>query len=277
MSRLTERENWDYLYRRATEEVSLPPEPNGRLPERFDGSYFWPRFWSAVERHLPQKKGQTVLEIGCATGTIMRAFAYRLGCIPYGVDFSEPGVHLTRENFQRWGYAPENVVHADLFDVEYQKSVAGMFDIVFSGGFVEHFTDLSAVVEAHLAPLRPGGLLVVTIPNFRGLNHVIAGLTPARDLLPLHNLEIMNLKTFRQGFNSPHLQVLSCAYIGGFDFGIADTGGQTVPLKALRILQAGLNVLFRIVPPPEFRWASPYLMCIGRKHLTGHPQSAHRE
>jgi 2-polyprenyl-3-methyl-5-hydroxy-6-metoxy-1,4-benzoquinol methylase len=275
MSRLTGKENWDYRYTPATIEAAPGLKRHGRLPERFFGSYFWQRFWSTIEKNLPKKSGQMVLEIGCAPGTILHGFASRFGCIPHGVDFSEPGVDRTRENFQRWGYAPENVIHADIFDPEYQKSVAGMFDIVVSGGFVEHFTDLRAVIDAHIAPLRPGGLLVVAIPNFRGLNYVISGLTPARDLLPLHNLEIMNLKRFREVFSSQHLQILSCGYFGGFDWGISDTGGQTPLLKTFRLLQAGLNLLFRIVPPPEFRWTSPYLLCVGRKVPTGDPDLAH--
>jgi len=264
MFRLTGRENWDYLYQPAAKQTTQPVETRGRLPERFFGSYSVERFWSLVGNNLPQKRGQTVLEIGCAPGNILHDFARRFNCIPYGVDFSEAGVERTRENFQSWGYGPENVMHADVFDPEFQTSVESKFDIVVSRGFVEHFTDLRAVIEAHAVALRTGGLLVVSIPNYRGLNHWI-GRPTLRDLYPLHNLAIMDLQTFRAGCSSPNLDLLWCRYFGGFDFGIFDTGGQTLRLKTYRRLQAGLNFLFRMVPPPQSRWTSPQLLCIARK------------
>jgi SAM-dependent methyltransferase len=268
MSRLTGKENWDYLYAPAAVETDSRPASQGRLPQRFFGSYSADLFWSAVKKHVrenqPASPGRTVLEIGCAPGVIVREFAQRLDYIPHGVDFSQAGVDRTRENFSRWGYAPENVFHADIFDPAFQRSVAGKHDLVVSRGFAEHFTDLAEVVEAHLAPLRPGGLLVITIPNYRGLNYWVGSAT-LRELYPLHNFEIMNSQRFRAGFQAPNLQILQCGYLGGFDFGIFDTGGQTPWAKTCRRVQAGLNFLFRIIPPPETRWTSPNLVCIARK------------
>jgi len=269
VKRLSGRENWDYLYQPKTSETNEPaPEGQGRLPQRFFGSYSQHRYWSTIEKYLPKSTGQTILEIGCAPGTAVRQFERRFGCVPHGVEFSEPGVELTRNNFRKWGYNPDHITHADVFDPAFQKTVAGKFDIVMSGGFVEHFTDLRAVIDVHLGPLRPGGLLVITLPNYSGPNYLIGWMT-IRHLFPMHNFEIMHLKRFREGCTSPDLQILTCGYYGGFDIGIFDTGGQTMLLKTFRRLQSGLNLLYRIVPPPAFRWTNSGILCIGRKLAPG--------
>jgi SAM-dependent methyltransferase len=261
VKRLTEASDWDLRY----EAKATPNGPaRGRLPERFFGSYLTRRFWALIGANLPPQRGQSVLEIGCAPGRVLKDFVLRFGCVPFGMDFSKPGVDRTHENFEQWGYPLENVTHADVFDSAFQTSVSGKYDIVVSGGFIEHFTDMRSVVNAHLAPLRPGGILIITIPNYRGLNYAMGCLT-VRESYPLHNFEIMSLKRFRSLFALPELQTLFCGYIGGFDISIFDTGVQTLFLKALRRAQTALNFGFRMVPPPELPWTSPCLMFVGKK------------
>ena len=48
-----------------------------------------------------------------------------------------------------------------------------LFDVVMSRGFIEHFDEPSSVVDRHLDLLKPGGLLVVSIPNLRGVNGLL--------------------------------------------------------------------------------------------------------
>jgi SAM-dependent methyltransferase len=261
MRRLTNESDWDPHYV-ATNRAAA--ESRGRLPERFFGSYADSQFWSLIGKHLPPRQRGSVLEIGCAPGRTLRGFALRFGCVPSGVDFSEQGVSRTRENFEQWGYPPENVVRADVFDAAFQASVNGRFDVVVSGGFIEHFTGLRPVIDAHLGPLRPGGLLVITIPNYQGLNYALGTLTVGQDY-PLHNFDIMKLKHFRSIFVLPHLQTLECRYFGGFDIGIFDTGASTLLLKSFRRAQVLLNLGFRMIPPPSLPWVSPFLIFIGRK------------
>ncbi len=264
MKRLTERSDWDYRYLAGNAaEAQIP----GSRERRFLRSYVGTRYWSLIKSFIPQAKGQSILEIGCAPGRTLRDFESRFGCIPFGVEYSEPGIERTRENFKHWGYPLENIIQADVFDPGFQESVAEKFDVVVSGGFIEHFTDMDPVIDAHVGPLRRGGLLIVTIPNYRRLNYLIGCLTIKKDY-PLHNLEIMDLKRFRGIFAGSGLQTLSCGYFGGFDTAIFDNGAETPLIKTYRYIQALLNVGFHIVPPPELSWVSPYLIFIGRKSST---------
>jgi len=50
----------------------------------------------------------------------------------------------------------------------FQHEPDRQFDIVFSKGFIEHFLDLKDVIGRHLSYCAPGGVVVMTVPNFRG-------------------------------------------------------------------------------------------------------------
>ena len=43
------------------------------------------------------------------------------------------------------------------------------YDVVYSLGLIEHFVDRVSIVERHVRLARPGGLLILGVPNFRGL------------------------------------------------------------------------------------------------------------
>jgi len=43
------------------------------------------------------------------------------------------------------------------------------FDIVFSMGFIEHFSDLDSIVGKHVELLKKHGILLLGVPNYRGI------------------------------------------------------------------------------------------------------------
>lgn len=62
--------------------------------------------------------------------------------------------------------------------------------MVLSVGVVEHFDDPRAVVQDHLRLVKPGGIALITVPNYRGIYGVIQRYFDAENLL-VHNLDIM--------------------------------------------------------------------------------------
>jgi hypothetical protein len=84
------------------------------------------------------------------------------------------------------------------------------------------------------------------------------------EVVAAHNLEIMKLPRFRALLDMPGLERLYCAYFGGLNLGIA-FGDDTVFRRALPKLQMVANLVSRVVPIPENRWTSPYLLYVGRK------------
>jgi SAM-dependent methyltransferase len=83
-----------------------------------------------------------------------------------------------------------DVHEGDMFDIDLSER----YDIVLSGGLVEHFFDPRHALARHQRWLKPGGTVVVTVPNFRGLNGAIQRRFDA-DTLSTHNLELMHPDT----------------------------------------------------------------------------------
>ena len=256
--RLVDKAHWDRVH------TEHPPE--ALLPAEDKPIHSWHRIklFQTIRKYLAAKPGQRVMEIGCAPGQLVLDFARAFDCEAHGIDYSDSGILEARKNFAAAGVPAGNALLGDLFDESFQASLAGQFDIVLSCGFIEHFTELPPVIEAHAGMLRPGGTLIVTIPNYSGLNHML-GMPTVGHLYPIHNLTLMNPPVFERLFEGQGLEKLWCGPCGGFDFGMFDNGGESGRLKTMRLMQAVLDRAFPIVHPPETRWTSPSLLYIGRK------------
>jgi SAM-dependent methyltransferase len=169
-----------------------------------------------LKAHLPVRPDWSVIEIGSAPGRNLVDLHHSFGYQPYGVEYSHAGVILTRETFRKHGFDVAHVIEADFFDQEFQNRFRSSFDVAYSEGFIEHFDPPDEVVRLHVNLLRPGGFLVCTIPNLRGVCYPFLRLC-ASDHLRAHNCAIMRKREFRHLFEPLGLQVRFCGYVGGFD------------------------------------------------------------
>jgi SAM-dependent methyltransferase len=277
---LTNTQHWDSLYDSCAANVG--PVTPGRLKSalmrllgptvlEYMRDYRDYVLWDVMyPKFLVAKKGAKVLEVGSAPGHHLIRLRDAFGFEPYGVEYSSRGAELNRKLFQRHGISSANVICGDFFASEFQDKYKAHFDIVVSHGFVEHFTDPESVVSKHLNVLAPGGRLVVTIPNLRGINYLLTW-TFRKDLLPLHNLSIMRRDEFRSLFSKQDVSPVFCDYYGTFSFGIVGARpGSRRPylLMACDKLQRLLNVAFRVLfaaRGAESRHFSPYLIFVGVK------------
>lgn len=101
----------------------------------------------------PRAGAPSVLDIGCGRGLLLQAFA-ALGARCLGIERDEfPGVES----------APIDLHIGALHDDELQDR---RFDIVIIWHVLEHITELGALLEELPRHLNPGGLLVISVPNF---------------------------------------------------------------------------------------------------------------
>jgi 2-polyprenyl-3-methyl-5-hydroxy-6-metoxy-1,4-benzoquinol methylase len=62
-------------------------------------------------------------------------------------------------------------------------------------GLIEHFSDPDAIVGKHVELLNKQGILLLGVPNYRGISHtVLRRLAPRK--LSMHNLETMDIKNW---------------------------------------------------------------------------------
>jgi SAM-dependent methyltransferase len=286
MKYLSEKRHWDSQYVVAKQDnasvapLSLKKKALQYLKKRLSprtlkamSSYAEYQLWSVLlPNHLPPLLGKPMLDVGSAPGDVLIKFHERTGCIPYGVEYSETGVAVNRGKFAAHNLDPENIFHSDFFLESFQKPNRNRFDLVHSGGFIEHFDDAKDVVAKHIDLTAPGGHVLIAIPNLRGANYLLS-LFFAPWLIPIHNLKIMPLREFRKLFQDERIEPLVCQYYGTFSFGIFhdDTRPQAWRQKALAAClyaQPLLNLIFRRLlgdRGAECGWTSPYLVFIGRK------------
>jgi SAM-dependent methyltransferase len=135
----------------------------------------WGRFWEGKEdldrvypsspavldallRHL-DPPGARVLEIGSGTGRDTAALAAR-GYRAFAVDASLEALALTARAAP--ALVGRGVVAGDAFHLPFPDSA---FDAVFHQGVLEHFGNPAAFLAENYRVTRPGGLLVVDVPQ----------------------------------------------------------------------------------------------------------------
>jgi 2-polyprenyl-3-methyl-5-hydroxy-6-metoxy-1,4-benzoquinol methylase len=157
-------------------------------------------------------RGKTILEIGCAPGKWLAFFAKELGMIPSGIDYSAQGVQATQSNFKELGLSFGKLKSADFFTLTPDRQ----YDIVMSLGFIEHFNDPDKVVKLHLNWLKPGGTLILGVPNFNGIYKTLQQ-TLSPEVLEKHNLKVMNLDYFRSLASKYAIKLVNVRYLGSFE------------------------------------------------------------
>lgn len=133
------------------------------------------------------RSGGSFLEIGFAPGKMLLWVAKCLRCGVTGVDYSERGVALARALFQDMRQDAD-LRHESIFESTLEN---GTFDVVFSAGLIEHFDFPGEIVRKHVELVRPGGVAIVTVPNYGGIYGRIQRRLDSKNL-SLHNLNIMS-------------------------------------------------------------------------------------
>jgi 2-polyprenyl-3-methyl-5-hydroxy-6-metoxy-1,4-benzoquinol methylase len=109
-----------------------------------------------LSRHLP--KGARVLDVGCGRGVLLGPLA-DLGFDVHGLEVSEDavqGVDLRAKIRVAW----------DLAEARYSEAY---FDEVILWHVLEHLRQPRATIKECFRVLRPGGRIVVSVPNFASL------------------------------------------------------------------------------------------------------------
>src|SRR5580704_59673 len=233
------------------------------LPCRADMDFSFDRSLArALAEHAPVELRESVLEVGCAPAKWLLFYAEHFGAKVAGIEYSEKGARISRENLAAAGI-PGEVHEGDFFAIE-----PSPHDLVVSIGFIEHFDDPGEALARHLDFVAPGGRLAVGVPNFRGFNGAVQWLAEP-GYLTIHNAAAMHPSLYRR-FGMEHgLELTHLGYLGGFDPAIIslNRGHLLSPRRAIPGALTLLESRFRrlaIAERLEHRWLSSYLLAVYR-------------
>lgn len=111
------------------------------------------RFYDFVMREAALRPGARVLDVGCGTGTLLRALADRKGIVGTGIDISANMLSVARRKCPEMAFY-ESRCEAMPFE-------GGSFDALTVCMAYHHFADQAAFRMEAARVLAPGGLLII--------------------------------------------------------------------------------------------------------------------
>ena len=228
-SALTDQTYWDELWQATS---APPPRVKTAMSDRF--------LQDAFAAHLGP--GRRFIEIGAGGSQWPGHVARQLGADAWGIDFSRPGLSLAA----RAGIDVREritLVDGDLFDRGRLPACA--FDVVYSGGFVEHFPLPRPVMERFAELLAPGGVVVTLVPNLGGVNGLLQKLADPETYLRhvVHTPWSLDAAHASAGL----VPVRPTRYLDVIDLGCVNLShfAASLPRPAWRSLSYGMSLLRR--------------------------------
>jgi SAM-dependent methyltransferase len=153
-----------------------------------------------------------------------------------------------------------HIVETDLFNFKPEQQ----YDLVLSCGLIEHFNDTVDIINRHIAFVKPGGTLFITLPNFKALNGWFQKEFD-RENYDKHNISCMDPVFLASICEKAGLTVVQSRYFGNYSLWLEDEKHKPA---AVRLLKKSLWVAGKIltkVVPFNSRQLSPYIILEARK------------
>ncbi|PST84019.1 methyltransferase type 12 [Pedobacter yulinensis] len=152
------------------------------------------------------------------------------------------------------------IVETDLFQYHPDRQ----YDLVLSCGLIEHFNDTTDIIKRHIAFLKPGGTLFITLPNF----HAVNGWFQKRFDRPnfdKHNLRSMDPGLLSEICLKAGLERIQSGYFGKFSIWFEAEHEKPFFARALKNACWLSGKIFTKIFPFESKKFSPYIILVAQK------------
>ena len=239
------------------EKAGVPDYEPIERRSRSEQVYLHPFF----KRHLEPMRGASIIEVGCGNSTWLPYFAHEFGMKVSGLDYSPVGANSAREVLKKAGV--EGDIHlADVFSPP--ENVIAAHDAVVSLGVIEHFLDTSEIVAAAARLVKPGGLVLSTLPNLSGRMGTAQKILERR----VYDVHVpLSAEDVRRGHEQAGLEVIECEYACPYDFHMNHSAGpaRKIAHKVLMRLTRTMWSMERVTGPlTPNRGNATYILCAAR-------------
>lgn len=164
---------------------------------------------------------------------------------------------ITQELLKTNGLANDSIqiIETDLF----KYTTPQQYDLVLSCGLIEHFNDTADIINRHIAFVKPGGTLFITLPNFKAINGWFQK-TFDRNNYDKHNIDCMNPKLLASICSVAGLEVVQAQYFGKFGLWLENEKEKSLGVRLLKKLMWLTGKLFTTVFAFNSRQLSPYII-----------------
>ncbi|WP_440950019.1 class I SAM-dependent methyltransferase [Methanosphaerula subterraneus] len=205
------------------------------------------------------KPNGTCFEVGCYPGGYLVYLGKKFNYTVNGIDRT-PFIEDRLPSFLN----SERVKIGHFFNEDFLNfDPPETYDVVCSFGFIEHFSDLDAVIEKHTDLLKPSGILIIACPNFTRGQYIFHRLFDSKNL-DRHVVETMSLPRWREILKKNNMEILYDGYYKTINFWTESFPQNFISQKILDIIQKTSNKIDRHVHIPN-RWFSPYMISISKK------------
>lgn len=213
-------------------------------------------------------ENKNVLEVGAGNSDVLLSLAKTSGGKAQfsGLDYTDSGCEALQVR-SSINDLEINVINCDMFNP--WDSLISSFDVLYSIGVVEHFSNLPMVIRALEKYLKPGGIMITVIPNMRGsIGYLTKSMNPT--IYNLHNPH--NLESLESAHQNADMSILQAEYLCSNNFGVLSScasqqSGFSWRLYYLlsRISKLIWYVESHIGDFPRTLLFSPYLFVVARK------------
>jgi SAM-dependent methyltransferase len=220
-------------------------------------------FSKELGKIIKERKVQKAIELGGFPGYyavfLKKYFQLEVTLLDYFVH--EP---VTNELLKANGLKPEDIhiVETDLFNYTPEQQ----FDLVLSCGLIEHFNDTADIINRHIAFVKPGGTLFITLPNFKAVNGWFQR-NYDRENYDKHNIDCMDPVLLANICKRAGLEVVQARYFGRFSVWLENESQKSFATRLLKkTIWIGGKVLTKVIPF-DSKQLSPYIILEATKSV----------
>ena len=211
-----------------------------------------------ISSHLVSVDNKNCIEIGCYPGRFLTMFG-ELGYELNGIDYTER-VDQVPTWLKSEGYKVGEFYYEDFFKWNSSKQ----YDLVYSLGFIEHFTEFKDVIKSHCDMVANNGYLILEVPNFIGRFQFWIHSKFDKENLNRHHVPAMDISDWLPVLEENGFEIIDSRYFGSFHFWVEHEERSFFQRGCLKIIRTLKPLLAKILPDDRKAY-SPFCGVIAKR------------